>query len=185
MLLRSLTQLVTPPISPIETGSPNLWDEVETRLGVPLPGDYKVYIDCYGTGGYNDFLFPYSPFTSNEYLNLFYAIETHHQAIRETLRRTPDRPWSPVDPFQLYPAEEGLLPWGTTINFGEIFFWQVSGPAGGWLTIFYNLRNGEHEVYKTSFTGVLVGLLSRTLGSVLLPEDFPAYREPIRFTQFP
>jgi hypothetical protein len=184
MLLHSLTLLVPPPISPIETGSPNLWDEVETRLGVSLPEDYKLYIDCYGTGGFNEFLFPYNPFTANEYLNLLYALETHHQATRATLKKTPDHSWSPVAPFQLYPADEGLLPWGTTINFGEIFFWQVSGPAGGWLTIFYNLRNGEHEVFKTSFSGVLVGLLSRTLESVLLPQDFPVDRGSIQFTQF-
>jgi hypothetical protein len=154
---------------------------VEQRLGVALPGDYKTYIDRYGTGSFSDFIFPLNPFTSNEYLNLFYVLETHHQALRVTQQRMSAVHWTPIEPFALYPAENGLLPWGTATNFGETFFWHVNGVPEKWSTVFYNLREGEYEVFKTTFTGLLAGLISGEIESVLILETFSPSAVPIAF----
>jgi len=171
MSLVQLIQLVPPPTKPFEIGSPKGWKIVQERLGVSFPPDYKSFIDCYGTGTFNDFITPYNPFTSIDYLNTFQVLDAHHQA-RHQPGLGGDTSWSVVAPFDLYPAPDGLLPWGTTTKFDHVFFWQITGLPESWVTIFYNLRVGEYEVWKIPFTSFLVKLFQRKIESVLLPKDF-------------
>jgi hypothetical protein len=171
MSLSQLIQIAPPPIIPLETGSPKQWEVVQGRLGTPLPPDYKAFTDHYGIGQFNNFVVPYNPFTSNEYLNLFQALDVHHHANRQVQMKGRTT-WSIVDPFELYPAPEGLLPWGTTTRFRFTFFWQLSGPSDTWSTILYDLQTGEYEVWKMPFTSFLVGLFSKEIESVLLSDDF-------------
>ena len=180
MSLSQLIQIVPPPQYPIETGTPKTWEVVQERLGIPLPKDYKTFIDRYGSGIFNSFLIPYNPHAENEFLNLFHALDTHHHSSRQT-QLMADSPWSVVSPFELYPAPEGLLLWGTSTNFGDAFFWQVSGTPETWVTIVYNLRVGEYEVWKMQFTSFLAKLFQREIESVLLPEDFPPKDQPVQF----
>lgn len=172
MSIGDLTQIALPPIDPRETGTLKNWGKIEKRLGLLLPPDYKALIDGYGTGSFDDFIIIYNPFAQNEYLNLFYALDTLHQADQQT-QFLGDPVWTAVHPFALYPAPEGLLPWGCTTNLGDIFFWQIKGPPETWETIFYNLRSGEHEVWKHPMSEFLMLLLTRQIESVLLPEDYP------------
>ena len=175
-----LFNLIAPPPKPVETGTPKSWKEAEAFLGVPLPADYKDLIDHYGTGSFEDLLMVYTPFTQIEYLNLFYALDTLQQADRQT-QKLGDPTWTAVNPFAYFPALKGLLPWGCTRNLSQVFFWQVQGTPAAWETVFYNLRNGEYEVWKYSLSGFLYRLFTRQIESVLLPEDFFATEEPIRF----
>jgi len=170
--MNSLLNLVAPPSRPLEIGTLKSWEKIETRLGSILPPDYKTFIDQYGTGSFDDFIIVYNPFAENEYYNLFYALDTLHQAERKAqLMR--DSAWRAVHPFDLYPAAEGLLPWGCTANLRDFFFWQIKGPPQTWETILYNLRSGEYEVWKHPLTKFLYQLFSRRLESVLLPEGYP------------
>jgi len=171
--LRSLVQLIRiapPPATPVETGSLKQWDLVQKHLGTPLPTDYKNFIDRYGTGSFDKRLIPFNPFAKNESVNLIQVLDVYHQASRKT-QPLGDAPWSAFHPFELFPATEGLLPWGTTANFGDSFLWQVNGPPEAWVTITYNLRNGEYEVWKLSFTNFLVKLLLKEIESVVLSDD--------------
>jgi hypothetical protein len=174
--------IVIPPQNPKETGTPKTWEKIEARLGIELPPDYKAFIDCYGTGSFDDFIMVYNPFAENEFFNLFYALDTLHQADHKTRLRG-DPMWSVIQPFEYYPAAEGLLPWGCTINVGETFFWQIKGVPEAWETIFYNLRNGEYEVWKYSLTEFLYRLFTRKIESVLLPEDYPPANNQIYFNR--
>jgi hypothetical protein len=183
MSLAQLIQIVSPPAPPVETGSPKQWNLIQKRLGTPLPTDYKKYIDCYGTGTFNEFILPYNPFAKDDLLNLFQALDTHHQASRRT-QIEGDVSWSVVHPYQLFPAPDGLLPWGTTANFEKAFFWQVSGPPETWVTVFYNLRDGEYEVWKLTVTNFLTKLLLMEIESVLLSEDFSSQLKLIRFVPY-
>jgi hypothetical protein len=176
-----LFNLIAPPSKPFETGTPKTWQEAEAFLGVPLPADYKALIDHYGTGSFGDLITVYSPFTEIEYLNLFYALDTLQQADRQT-QKLGDSSWTAVRPFAYYPALKGLLPWGCTSNLSQLFFWQVKGAPAKWETVFYNLRNGEYEVWKYPLSGLLYRLFTRQVQSVLLPEDFPGSQEPVCFT---
>lgn len=189
MRLDQLIHLAPPPPNPQETGTPKNWGKIEKRLGIQLPPDYKSFIDCYGTGSFDDFIMVYNPFAQNEYLNPFYVLDTLHQADRQA-QLMGDPAWTAVHPFELYPAPEGLLPWGGTTpavslggttNLGEFFFWQIKGPPESWETIFYNLRSGEYEVWKHSLTEFLYRLFTRQIESVLLPEDYPTSDAPVEF----
>jgi hypothetical protein len=172
MTAERIIQIAVPPVKPRETGTPKNWEKIEKRLGLRLPQDYKTLIDTFGTGSFDDFIIVYNPFAQNEYLNLFYALDTLHQAEQQA-RLLGDSAWTVVQPFDLYPAPEGLLPWGCTTNLGDTFFWQIKGPPGTWETIFYNLRSGEYEVWKHPLSEFLYRLFTRQIESVLLPEDYP------------
>jgi len=187
--LERLIQFILPPSEPYETVTPKAWEKIEQRLGIPLPPDYKAFINDYGTGSFDDFIIVYNPFAQNEYLNPFFALDTLHQADRQT-QLLGDRVWTAVHPFELYPAPNGLLPWGCTTpavplggttNFGDTFFWQIKGPPETWETIFYNLRSGEYEVWKYPQTEFLYRLFARQIESVLLPEDYPPFDKQITF----
>jgi hypothetical protein len=180
MSLHRLLESVPLPTNPTDTGSPKAWGKIQERLGVPLPKDYKAFIDRYGTGSFNDWLIPYNPFTPIDHLNLFQVLDAHHQASRQTQKMS-DFNWSPVSPFELYPAEEGLLPWGTTSNFNQALFWQTSGPSQAWSVVLYSLDNGEYEVWKMDTTTFLYRLLFKEIKSVLLPEGFPSEDSTVTF----
>jgi hypothetical protein len=183
MSLAQLVLIAPPPTVPVETGSPKQWAVIQNRLGTPLPTDYKKFIDRYGTGSFNNFIIPYNPFAKNESLNIIQALDAHHLASRRT-QLLGDMHWSAVHPFELFPAPDGLLPWGTTANFSDVFLWQVSGPPETWVTVFYNLRDGEYEVWKISFTSFLAKLFLREIESVLLSEDFPPEPDHIHFNRY-
>jgi hypothetical protein len=182
MRISQLQQIVPPPRHPVETGSHKAWQQVQTRLGTPLPADYKTFIDRYGTGAFHNFLVLYNPFSKQEDRDLFLALDTYHQANRRVQGMT-SRPWSVVKPFELYPAEGGLLPWGTTARMAQSFFWQVDGPPENWITILYHLQTGEYEVWKLPFSIFIRKLLTRQIESVLLPDDFPPRHAPIQYNQ--
>lgn len=167
--LEQLIQIAPPPAAPVETGSPKQWDFAQKQLGTPLPKEYRNYIDHYGTGSFNKHIIPFNPFARNESVNLIEVLDVFHRASRKT--QSPGEPiWSAFHPFDLFPATEGVLPWGTTANFSDSFLWQVSGLPETWATITYNLRNGEYEVWKMSFTNFLVKLLLTEIESVVLSD---------------
>jgi hypothetical protein len=178
-----LQHFVPPPRQPKEAGSPKTWEKIEARLGLSLPSDYKAFIDHYGTGSFDDFIIVYNPFAQNEYLNLFYALDTLHQA-NQQVQMYNNAGWTAVQPFVLYPGSGGLLPWGGTTNLGDTFFWQINGPPETWETVFYNLRSGEYEVWKNSLTEFLFLLFTCQIKSVLLPDDYPSPTEVINFIPF-
>ena len=180
MNLELLTQFISPPSEPHETETLKSWEKIEQRLGILLPPDYKAFINYYGTGSFDDFIIVYNPFAQNEYLNLFFALDTLHQADQQT-QLLVESAWTAVHPFELYPAPQGLLPWGCTTNLGNTFFWQIEGPPETWETVFYNLRSGEYEVWKYPQTEFLYRLFTRQIESVLLPEDYPPLDQQITF----
>lgn len=189
--MNQLRDLISPPQNPQDSGKPKAWEKIEKRLGILLPPDYKDFIDIYGTGSFDDFVIVYNPFAQNEYLNLLYALDTLHQADKQT-QLLGDPVWTAVHPFQLYPTPEGLLPWGCATpavlprrqwhcTLGGTLFWQIKGPPETWETIFYNLRSGEYEVWKHPMSEFLARLFNRQIESVLLPDDFPPQDRKLTF----
>ena len=171
MSLTELIHSIPPPTKPTETGSPKAWEKCEARLGLSLPPDYKALIDSYGTGSFGGMITLYNPFATNPEFNLLYALDTLHQAERQT-RIGVDHVWTVVNPFELYPALAGLLPWGYAESFRHMFFWRVSGPPQSWETIFYLLGSGEYEVWKIPMTELLYRLPSGSIETVLLPSNY-------------
>lgn len=166
--LSHLIRIIPPPDEPNETGSLKGWNRVQEHLGQVLPMDYKDFIDCYGSGHFSNGIQPFNPFTRNETRNLFQALDTHYQASCQVEKMAKTK-WSIVDPFRLYPAPGGLLPWGTMPDYVVTFFWHMEGDPDSWATIVYNLLQGEYEVWKFTFVHFLYKLVSGEHPSLLLP----------------
>jgi hypothetical protein len=180
MSLQQLLSTAPPPENPNETGSSKAWEKIDQRLGVKLPKDYKNLINHYGTGSFNDSITLFNPFAGNESLNLFHALETHHKAT-QMAQLVVDSNWTAIQPFELYPAHHGLLPWGSTENFEKNLFWKVDGVPKKWATVFYDLRNGEYEIWKMPCTKLLAGIFTGEIQSVLLPEDYSSNNKSVVF----
>jgi hypothetical protein len=178
--IQQLRQLIASPGPVIEGGQIRDWSLVETKLGTSLPTDYKTYVENFGAGSFNSFLMPLSPFSAHS--NLFQALDEHYQAERSKRVNFPEDQTSLVEPFLLYPAPKGLLPWGKTANFGDFLYWQREGPPEHWPTILYNLRDGIYETFQTTMTEFLIGVLSKQFHPNLFPKDFPGH-QPITFLQ--
>ncbi len=158
MTLASLLVVLTPPVTPYESGRDKEWPEIEMALGTKLPGDYKEYINEFGTGRINDFLSPYNPFSENRFLNLLRQEPNQ----LDTLRRIRDEWGHEECPYPLYPELQGLLPWGVTGN-GNVLFWSTSGPADEWTIVVSGGRNPGYEEFDEPMTNFLAKLLSRDI----------------------
>ncbi|MGW2749288.1 SMI1/KNR4 family protein [Streptomyces sp. NPDC001450] len=63
--LDSLVRAVSRPADPVDARGD--WAEVEARLGVRLPGDYKLLVETYGWGEFCDYLYLRTPFGTSPY----------------------------------------------------------------------------------------------------------------------
>jgi hypothetical protein len=157
-----LTTMVPPPKEPRDAGTPSAWSEVEAKLGLTLPDDYKQIVALYGTGQWQGFWFMLTPFTENRFLNLWLQSQTGdagqtskldaERYIRDSL---PDFGY----PHPIYPEPGGILPWASTDNGGN-FFWLTKGPSDGWNTIYYADRSFEFQEYDLSCSRLLFGAVS-------------------------
>jgi hypothetical protein len=166
MLIDQLTKLVPPPPHPLERGQPATWDDVEARLGTPLPDDYKALINTYGTGSFNDFLYVFNPFASNRYRNLFALKDDILSAYAVSQHNFPD---DFLDPE--FPAAGGLLPWARTDN-GDEFYWKTEGSPDTWSIVVIESRNAAQYRYHLTTTDFLVRLLSGTLEPKVFEDVF-------------
>lgn len=167
MALKDLSELVSPPSTPIESGNDVSWSEIERSLEVVLPSDYKKYINTFGSGQIGLFLTPFNPFSSNEYLNLLNQANVRLNALREIKEKYGESEC----PYRLHPEPEGLLPWGCTDN-GDVLFWLTVGNPDEWVTVINESRGPMFEQYEESMTGFLAKLISREIASQIIPEDF-------------
>lgn len=94
------------------------WVQVEGRLGVTLPSDYKSFIDQFGPGRFCDISI--LGIDCCDDIDLFAALERNSQQAKSYLRP----PQSNTKPF--YPAPNGIITWGMTSE-GRIFGWGPSG----------------------------------------------------------
>jgi hypothetical protein len=166
MTIESLYKVMTPPTLPVEAGSVEAWPAIEKIIGVTLPNDYKQYINAFGTGYIGRFLWPFTPFSENEYLNLRDQINYSLDVLREL-----EENWGEECPYPLYPDPEGLLPWGRTDN-GDVLFWLTVGHPDDWPTVINEARGPLYEEYQASMTDFLAKLISGEITSDIMPYDF-------------
>jgi hypothetical protein len=140
MIIEDLYALAPTPESPVEAGSTDLWKEVESRLGTPLPDDYKQFVNRYGAGDFCDVLCILTPFAPpTDKWGFFEAItplldDYHLSKSNSDL----------VDqcPFPAFPEQNGLLPFGGDTN-GGTWFWLTQGSPGDWSIVIYDWRGGS------------------------------------------
>lgn len=151
-----------PPLPQLRSASVD-WDEVECRLGLSLPADYRRLIETYGEGCFDKFLWLLHPTSENANLNL----ECQTQVRRDALSALSE-PGAPD------PAE--LVPWAFTDN-GDVCYWQLpsaSAPPDEW-RIAVNESRGPHW-FEFSLPTVewLRAVLPGEVRVPAFPEDFPS-----------
>ncbi|SFA72337.1 Imm30 family immunity protein [Selenomonas ruminantium] len=150
------------------------WLDVQRQHNVKFPSDYIEFIDSYGIGAIDNFLWILSPWTDNDNLNFFVNMKKSmwaYQYLREE---------SPEDfPFELYPATDGLLPFGLTDNGDELYWQNTDDNPNLWKLIIYESRSTVYYEYNLSFTDFLVGLFVGGISCEILPDEWPRYKRVI------
>jgi len=161
MPIDQLIAVVHPPLTPVATGSADLWLEVEKRLGTALPPDYKDFIALYGSGGFYGFLGIYSPFYERD--SLIAANEFYLAGFKELSGLT-------RDVVLTFPDPGGLLICGGDEN-GNSLFWQTRGEPSAWTIVYASRELIDFEEFDTDLTGFLAGWLSGAIRPHII--DFP------------
>ncbi|CRI56987.1 SMI1/KNR4 family protein [Pseudomonas sp. CCOS 191] len=175
-MLVGLMKMLPPPDSP---AYPNPdWARVENDHGIRLPADYKAFIERFGAGCIDDFLWVIDPFSSSRDLNFDkgdYFRESYAVMKAEF----------PSDyPRPGYPAEGAFWPWGFTEN-GETLVWIVKGEPDSWSVALHSVDQGEEYLIACGCIELLCKLFRREIHSCILPEGFPSARGvPYRFVPF-
>ena len=174
-----LIAIAPPPECRVNAGSSDLWLEVERALGTALPSDYKMLINVYGTGCFNDLFYVFNPFSGVDGMNLMWqAGVSDSLVLDEELGRVYSLgsvlenyqnfkiEYPELCPFPPYPEPGGLLPLGGDTNGGSMF-WRTVGQPDDWPLILMPHGLEPIERYVMSLVGFLVQWLSGEL-----PESF-------------
>lgn len=148
--LNDLVQLLGP--SPAREPSPDDWAEVENYVGSALPGDFKAFLDAYGTGAICGELVVFHPLGSSPLLDRMRKI---HESFGQSWRRDSDE-----YPFRFHPASGGLISWGYDYSGDEHFFWPCEPDPDRW-KIVTNINGADPEVFDGPFTDFVLGFVKR------------------------
>lgn len=168
MALTELLSVLSPPNMPLERPDPANWQEVEKALGTQLPEDYKQFLEVFGTGRIDRFLWVYSPVSKNPFLNLFNERD-ECAATAFALKRDFGLE---LLPFPAYPELGGLLPWAGTDN-GDRLYWLTGGKPDAWPIVVAPAREPEYQRFSMSMTSFLARTLRKRLVCQIFPENFP------------
>lgn len=129
--LKLLTELVPPPDAPVCADSE--WQEVETKLGVELPDDYKAFVSIYGSGSLQSFIhivnYSDNRLSSAELISVIFSqLESYQEAGK-------------CEEFKAFPAAGGLLPFASTDD-GNYLFWKTAGKPPHWSVAAYDFTSG-------------------------------------------
>lgn len=142
----------------------NAWEEVEKKLGIMFPEDYKMFIDSYGEGRINDFLWILSPFSKNKNLNSVEKFNVMKDAYISMQREFPEQL-----SFDFYNGKTGLFPWGITDN-GDELFWNYK--EGILEIVVYESRYASKMSYIMGMEEFLCKLLGKEIVCPIFPDDF-------------
>src|ERR1044071_813520 len=166
--IERIVKILSPPEGAIEAGTNDQWQDVENRIG-KLPTDYKAFIQRFGTGSIDNFLWILNPFSKNQYLNLLEKGKIIADATKTSRRKCPQ-----YHPYSVFPEPGGILPFGSTDN-GDMLFWRTEADdPDKWTIVIADSRAPEYEEFPLSMTDFLANILGRTIRSKIFPDDFPS-----------
>jgi hypothetical protein len=163
-----LKTVMQPPSEPAETRHGNDWQSIEGKLGTELPVDYKEFINIYGTGVVDHFLWVLNPFSKNKHLNLLDAGTSQLRALRQ-LRDD----FGEDIPYPFFPDVDGLLPWARTDN-GDVIYWSCNGSPSNWRIVVNESRGPRWREFELSTSAFLLEVVTRRLRVDVFPDDFPS-----------
>lgn len=167
MSISKLIHILVPPSSPKEIPSNSTFVNLETKT-TKLPDDYKAFLELYGTGSIDDFIWIFNPASNNVNLNFINQMEVQLNALRELQNQC-----TALNKYLIYPEPSGLLPFGITDN-GDLLLWKTDINSEKWNIILIDSRMSQVEEFNDNFSDFLFSILSRTKCSNIFPDDFPS-----------
>lgn len=142
----------------------DMWSDIQKMLCIEFPDDYKEFINIYGFGSINKFLWVLSPFSENEnlsYLKKFNDMKFAYQYMQKEF---------PLKYFMKYfDHENGLLPWGITDNGDELYWYIDNGKRS---IVVMEARYAEIYKYDMELTEFIYKLLNKEIQCNAFPDDF-------------
>lgn len=192
--MNKLMQLVTPPEEPQYTGDEKSRAEVNKKLGVNLPEDYFELLKIYGAGQFCGWVNVFNPFIGADepgwYLNLYDNIKDERRnytyspksyaSIKAMFKNAPTVKYYEEKqfaesgaagegyPFDFYPKEGGLIPWGNCEE-AAVLYWKMN--EGKWTIVVYGEDEYYYE-YDMTMTEFLYDLLSKQITNPLFEDIF-------------
>ena len=169
MYLEKLIELVPAPANPVGNDDSSI---VYKKLGIYLPEDYFNFLHVYGAGMFGNSLEVFSPFIKNPYMNFFNQIvilRDSYNSMKQLwigLNLSSVFPTGSGYPFDFYPAEGGLIPWGCIEGCGTFFYWKPN--YSGWEIVAYN--DDEYQVFQMSMTEFIYNVFSSNIDFAGLSE---------------
>nr|WP_317356409.1 SMI1/KNR4 family protein [uncultured Tyzzerella sp.] len=168
-----LKKILPIPKNVYDTGNYDDWLKFEKKLGIILPNDYKDFIETYGTGSINNFIWFLTPFSEDDNINYLKRMNIMLQSYNVSKNNFPEE-----FIHNTYPEKNGLLPWGYTEN-GDEMFWLINDNIEDWLIIAYESRSSKFYSYEMSFVEFIYKLITKKLVCDIFPQDF--FEEEIKY----
>ncbi len=166
MQIDSIIRILPPPSMPNEIPN-NGWAVVEDHIGTALPADYKAFIERYGSGRIDGFLWVFNPFSQKKNINLLDQIEVRVGGLKYLLEE-----FSQPCPYPLFPQPGGLFPFAGTDN-GNTIYWITRGNPDEWWVVVNEARGPRFEEFRSNAIAFLHGILTKRSVCDVLPREFP------------
>jgi hypothetical protein len=179
MAIEDLSDVVSPPAIPTETGNVEIWRAIESRMGIVFPADYRDYAITYGTGVFDDpgrlCVTVLNPFSAS-YEEMFLSECETLESTQGTYNKSE---W----PYKAFPETPGLLPWGLDDN-GSTLLWLTDGPPETWPIMLQPSGDIYLQRIDLPMTSFLAQAFSKQLSCIIWsePEFFSGPRK-VKFAQ--
>lgn len=140
------------------------WEIIENDNNIVFPEDYKWFLENYGVGSINDFLWVFSPICDNLNLNSF----EQYKIMKKSYELMINSKLIEYD-YSFYDNGIGLFPWGITDN-GDELYWNYLN--GGTEIVIFASRYADILSCKLNMTDFLSGVLTKKIEFDLFPNDF-------------
>ena len=160
-----LQQILKKPNKVYSIGTKDKWNRIQKELDISFPKDYINFIDYYGTGGIGDFWWFLTPY--EEDLNVNYKKRSGEmlEAYQESKQKFPE-----YFSHNLYPEDDGLLPFAYTDN-GDELYWLTKGNPEQWHVVIYESRSPEFYYYSMGLAEFLCKMIKGEISCEIFESD--------------
>jgi hypothetical protein len=138
---------------------PDDWKEVEQHTGSALPGDFKAFLDAYGSGVVSGELVVFHPHGSSPLLQ---RMRQTHQMFGERRDEALGRGDEDHFPYPFHPSPGGLISWGYDYSGNEYFFLPCDPDPDLWKIVTMVHEEGC-ETFDGPFSGFVLAFVRRLL----------------------
>lgn len=161
-MIAKLLEYAIPPDKPLESFICENWKNVEQKLELIFPSDYKIVISTYGSGQFFEFISFFNPFSSNENINLLNQIVLINEQY-QTLKDGGE-----IIGYSFFPKKDGLLAIARTDN-GDTIFFLTNNDQASWKIVVNEARGDDWEEFDMSISDFLIGIIERSLVCGVFP----------------